>query len=146
MIVEVKDIKQGDTFIVDGPMWYDGTAELLKFDDKALDLHLNMKATDKFGAIDFVIKDGSVDLNMSLTKDGEYYSLAVTDNYNNGQQLVQNNLKVQYGKTEGGFFSKAKDYVKASNGKDETTFTVNSPGHILIESTAMSFSVELIKN
>lgn len=144
-IVEVENIAQGDSFIVDGPIWYDGNAELLKFNNEILELHLEMKATDKFGQVDFVVKDGSVNLNISLTKPDEDYCLTVTDNNNDGKKLVQDNLKIEYGETEGGLFSKAKDYVKASNEKDETTFTVNSPGNISIKSTAMPVSVDLIK-
>lgn len=145
-IVEVEGITEGDTFVVDGPMWYDGTAVLKKFNSNVLELDLVMKATESFGEIDFVIKDDNVNLSIVVDKPDEDYRLIVIDNYNNGAQLIQDNLKVEYGETEGGFFSKAKDYVKVSNIKDETTFTINGPGNISIKTTAMPVGVDLIKN
>lgn len=145
-IVKVEDIKEGDTFVVDGPMWYDGTAKLNKFNEQTLDLNLEMKATDKFGAIEFVIKDGSVNLDIVLDKPDEDYRLTVVDNNNNGEKMVQDNLKIEYGETSGGLFSGSKDYIKVSNAEDSTTFTINKPGHISIKTSAIPVSVDLIKN
>lgn len=144
-IVEVEGFAPGDTFKVDGPMWYDGEAKLLEFNDKILTLELTMKATDSFGKVDFVIKDGLVDLIIKLEKPDDDYRLTVEDNNNNGKTLVQDNLKVEHGMTEDGLFTDPKKFIKASNEIDSTVFTIDKPGHINIKTTAMPVSVDLIK-
>lgn len=144
-IVEVEGFEAGDTFMVDGPMWYDGEGKLLEFNDNILTLELTMKATDSFGAVDFIIKDGMVDLIIKLEKPDDDYRLTVEDNNNNGKTLVQDNLKLEHGMTEDGLFTDPKKFIRASNEKDSTIFTMEKAGKINIKTSAMPVSVDLIK-
>lgn len=143
-LLGIPNAKQGDSFKVDGPLWYDGNAKLAKYDSKSLQMDISMKAADKVLGYDvklpFKLKDGKLNLSINLEKKSEgNYSLVIVDKNNNGSKQVQNVKETE--KMIGG-----KKELTFAGALGTTTFTISSAGDIAIKPHGVPFTLDLNKN
>lgn len=143
-ILGIPNAKQGDSFKVDGPLWYDGSAKLSKYDSKSMQMDISMKAADKILGYDlnlpFKLKDGKLNLSISLDKkaDGKY-TLVIFDKNNNNSKQVQSVTETE--KMIGN-----KKELTFSGAQGVTTFTISSAGDIAIKPHGVPFTLDLNKN
>lgn len=143
-IFGIPNAKQGDSFKVDGPLWYDGNAKLSKYDSKSMQMDISMKAADKVLGYDlnlpFKLKDGKLNLSISLDKKSEgKYTLVILDKNNNNSKQVQ-----EVSETEKIIGSKKE--LTFSGAQGVTTFTISSAGDIAIKPHGVPFTLDLNKN
>jgi hypothetical protein len=143
-LVEVEGFTEGDSFFVDGPLWYDGEAQLQTYNDKKLELRLNMKFPPSFGILPYTIKKGKIDLMIIIEKEAKGYSMLVTDSNANGA-VVENEhgLTVKYGTLNS---AGEKDCVVICNKKYSVTFIIHNADKVIVKTSRFPVAVDLIKN
>lgn len=143
-IMDLPNTKQGDSFKVDGPLWYDGSANLKKYDSKSMQFDISMKAAKSVLGFDtnipYTIKDGKVNLSISIEKksDGKYV-MTTSDNNNNGSKLTNS-----VSSTEKMVGNKREIVFDAGYG-NKTTFLVSKNGDMSIKPKGAPFSLDLYK-
>lgn len=139
-ILNIPKAKAGDKFNVDGPLWYDGTATLKKYDQNTMEFDISMKAAKKVLGVNtnipYEIKNGKISLSVKLekTKDNEYI-LTTTDHNNSDKKDVQ---KVKSTGTD-------KNLTMTDKYGNKTSFTIKSNGDMSIKTAGAPFSLDLTK-
>lgn len=143
-LVDVEGFNQGNTFFVDGPLWYDGEATLKTYNESKLELVLKMKFPPSFGILPYKVKDGKIDLMITIEKNGDKYSMTTTDNFADKVVEKEENLSVKYGFTDHG--SNKKEFVRICNESHAVTFIIHSPEKVTVKASKFPVGVDLIKN
>lgn len=139
--INIPNAKAGDKYEVDGPLWYDGTAELKKYDSNSMEVKINMKASEKvLGVktnIPYIIKDGKVNISVKLEKgNGNDFKLTTTDHNNSDKKTTQT-------VTSSGPDNNLTMSDKYGN---KTTFNIKKNGNMSIKMAGAPFSIDLNKS
>lgn len=143
-LVDVEGFSEGDTFFVDGPLWFDGEAHLKTYNDKMLELFLKMKFPPSFGILPYTVKKGMIDLIITIEKTGDHFSMSTTDNYTGEVVEKEEGLDVKYGHTNTS--SVEKEFVRISNGSHSVTFIIQNSQKVTVKASKFPIGVDLIKN
>lgn len=143
-LVDVEGFIEGNSFYVDGPLWYDGEAHLKTYNETKLELILQMKFPPSFGILPYKVVEGKIDLMITIEKDGDKYSMTTTDNYADKVVEREEGLSVKYGYIDKG--SNKKEFVRICNEDHAVTFIIHSPEKVTVKASKFPVGVDLIKN
>lgn len=139
-IINLPNTKAGAKYEVDGPLWFDGKAELKKYDASSLEFKINMKAADKILGqetnLPYKIKDGKVSLTVKLEKLSNNEFKMITIDHNNSDKKLTQNVK------SSGSESNVTMSDKYGN---KTTFNVKKNGDMTIKVAGVPFGFDLNK-
>ncbi|MFN8671256.1 MAG: hypothetical protein U0457_04125 [Candidatus Sericytochromatia bacterium] len=140
-IVNIKGFSQGQKFDVVGP-FSSGIAEVKEYSGTSMSININLNVPSV--PLPYEVKDGKINVDIKLEKTAESaYALTLFD-INKNYKYYTNQVKITQGKTEAGWFSSAKDFVKISAYQDYT-FTVENDTTISISTAPVPISLTLTK-
>lgn len=136
-VLGLPQTKQGDSFAVDGPLWYDGNATVRRYDSQALQLDITLKGDSQ---IPYAVKNGMANVSITLVKnpDGRY-NLTILDNNNPANVDNQTVSAVER------MVGVNKEITFASTSNRQTTFLISPNGSMSIKPQGSPFSLDLIK-
>lgn len=140
-LITISGFKKGDTYNVDGPLWYDGTAKLEEFNNN--EMRINMSISVPSVGLPYQIKDGKINVTIKLFRDSKLNCYIYDLNKNKTYMLP--NVSLETGKTSSGWFSSEKEYAKIIATNQYYNFTVESPTVISITSNTMPGGLTLFK-
>lgn len=143
-LVDVEGFSEGNTFFVDGPLWYDGEAHLQTYNETRLELNLKMKFPPSFGILPYKVKKGKIDLLITIEKNGDSFNMTTTDNYAEKVVESEEGLKVKHGYTDEK--TGKKEFVRICNEQHSVTFIIHNPEKVTVKASRFPVGVDLIKN
>ena len=99
-LVDVEGFSEGNRFILDGPLLYDGESHLKTYNDKNLELFLKMKFPPSFSLLSYKVEKGMIDLLITIEKNGDNFTMSTTDNYTGKVVEKEEGLSVKHGYTD----------------------------------------------
>ncbi len=140
-IVNIKGFSKGQKFSVEGP-FSSGEAEITDYSNSLMSISIVMNVPSV--PLPYEVKDGKISVEIKLEKDANSkYGLTLND-LNKKYKYFTDQVKIIEGKTEAGWFSSAKDFVKIS-AYQEYTFTVENENTVTISTAPVPVSLKLTK-
>ena len=135
-IIQMDILAKGSTFDVDGPLWYDGVANVEELN--ASQLRINITIAVPAVGLPYEVKDGKSSIQIKIEKDANgKYSLMLNDLYKKVYYLAKD-VKFSSGKTDAGWFGKAKDFVKVVAFDQDYLFTIEEKNKVAISVAGVS--------
>lgn len=134
---------KGDTFSVDGPLWFDGDGKVNEFNENSL--ILNLKVLVPPFPEGYKTKDSKINIELRINKDNSKYSFAVKD-LNSNLLYKFKNMTLTTGKTEANFFSQSKPYINIKNDDEQYNFLIQDTGIILLNISSFPGDIILKNN
>jgi hypothetical protein len=142
-LVYFPGLYRGSRFFVDGPLWYDGDAVLEQYDHNNLKISINMRVPNI--AMAYKIIDNRISIAIGLARGADTkLSLTINDFYGRKNYFIPN-VRLRFGETEGGWFTRSKEFIRIIALNQVYTFIIQEPGRLSLTSNIVPGSLSLIK-